>query len=188
MSFWKALQRSTVWKMRPSITGNTSQTCSGGTVAFPRKIGSISNTVTTWFIFREILKIAGCIFSSAGSWIVLVQRRRFVHSAHVTKHRAITDWLFQNLFRTRVQQRKLINDTLGIELFEKRRFDAFVNFMFTLGVVASVTGPVMLLYFLRSQNGYIQNATAMGCTSAFALVCATATNAKRHEVIAVTAA
>lgn len=92
------------------------------------------------------------------------------------------------MFRTEVQERKLRDNTLGVELFEKRRFDAFVNFLFTLAVVASVTGPVMLLYFLRNHNGYVQNATAMGCTTAFALLCATATNAKRHEVIAVTAA
>ncbi|KEF56504.1 uncharacterized protein A1O9_06691 [Exophiala aquamarina CBS 119918] len=94
----------------------------------------------------------------------------------------------EKIFRTEVQERELLGNTLSIELFEKRRFDAFVNFLFTLAVVASVMGPVMLLYFLRNRNGYIQNTTAMGCTAAFALLCATATNAKRHEVIAVTAA
>jgi hypothetical protein len=46
----------------------------------------------------------------------------------------------------------------------------------------------MLLYFLRNRDGYLQNTTAMICTTLFALLCATATNAKKHEVIAVTAA
>jgi hypothetical protein len=77
---------------------------------------------------------------------------------------------------------------LDIELFAKRRFDAFVNFSFTLIIVMLVTGPVMLLYFLRRRDGYLQNATAMICTALFALLCSTATRAKKHEVIAVTAA
>lgn len=94
----------------------------------------------------------------------------------------------QNLFRTETQERKLAGNTLSLELFAKRRFDAFVNFSFTLIIVILVMGPVMLLYFLRNRDGYLQNATAMICTASFALLCSTATKAKKHELIAVTAA
>lgn len=80
------------------------------------------------------------------------------------------------------------DNTVNIELFARRRFDAFVNFSFTLIIVLLVTGPVMLLYFLRTHDGYLQNATAMICTALFALLCSSATKAKKHELIAVTAA
>lgn len=102
-----------------------------------------------------------------------------------------SEWLsdcFQNLFRTRLQQRKLGNSKLKISLYEKTRFDTFVNILFTMVIVALIMGPVMVLYSLRNANGFLLNATAVVFTASFALLCSTATNAKRHEIFAVTAA
>jgi hypothetical protein len=94
----------------------------------------------------------------------------------------------QNKFRTRLQQRKLGNTKLKISLYEKRRFNMFVNVLFTMIIVGLIMGPVMVLYSLRNANGFLLNATAIIFTASFALLCSTATNAKRQEIFAVTAA
>ena len=77
---------------------------------------------------------------------------------------------------------------MDLALYEKKRFDKFVNLLFTAIIVALIMGPVMVLYAIRNLNGYLQNATAVIFAATFAMLCATATNAKRQEIFAVTAA
>ncbi|EXJ61643.1 hypothetical protein A1O7_02072 [Cladophialophora yegresii CBS 114405] len=96
--------------------------------------------------------------------------------------------VLMNRFRTEVQRIKLRGDRMSISLYEKKRFNKFVNVLFTIIIVTLVMGPVMVLYTIRDANGYVRNATAVIFTASFALLCATATNAKRQEVFAVTAA
>lgn len=77
---------------------------------------------------------------------------------------------------------------MGIDLFEKRRYEPAVNFLFTAILVCLMTGPLLVLYAVRNLNGYVQILTAMACTMFIALLCATATRAKKHEIFGITAA
>jgi len=79
-------------------------------------------------------------------------------------------------------------DHLKIVLYEARRLGKVVNVVFTIIIVGIVMGPVLILYRLREENGYLLNAMAVTFTAFFALLCSTATNAKRQEIFAVTAA
>jgi hypothetical protein len=95
----------------------------------------------------------------------------------------------QNLFRSRTQVLKLKEaDHLDIVLYEAKRVGKVVNVVFTIIIVGLVMGPVLVLYRLRKENGYLLNASAVVFTAFFALLCSTATNAKRQEIFAVTAA
>ncbi|KAI1608497.1 hypothetical protein EDD36DRAFT_482906 [Exophiala viscosa] len=93
------------------------------------------------------------------------------------------------LLRGKTQKRKLRGaSVLHLELFDKRRFDGLVAFLFTMVVVVSLMGPIMILYRIRASNGYLQLAVALAFTTMFAGLCASATSARRHEICAATAA
>ncbi|KAK4935172.1 hypothetical protein LTR10_023735 [Elasticomyces elasticus] len=93
------------------------------------------------------------------------------------------------LLRGRTQRMKLQGaSVLHLELFDKRRFDGLVAFLFTMVLVISLMGPVMILYRIRSFDGYLQLVVALAFTTMFAGLCASATSAKRHEICAATAA
>ncbi|RVX72679.1 hypothetical protein B0A52_04077 [Exophiala mesophila] len=94
----------------------------------------------------------------------------------------------RSYFRTKKQTDKLEGCRLGIDLFEKRRYEPAVNFLFTAILVFLMTGPLLILYAVRNLNGYVQIVMAMACTMFVALLCATATRAKKHEIFGITAA
>ena len=95
---------------------------------------------------------------------------------------------FQVFFQNRVQAAKTHETKLRVVLYSKERFDRVVAAFFTMIVVSLIMGPVFILYLLRHRSGYVQNAVTLGFTTFFALVCATCTTARRHEIFAATAA
>ncbi|OAP64163.1 hypothetical protein AYL99_00135 [Fonsecaea erecta] len=92
------------------------------------------------------------------------------------------------LLRNRIQDRKLEGSTIHVQLYERKRFNRVVGFLYTIAIVALIMGPVLVLYRLRHLDGYAQNLLAFAFTIAFALLCSTATTAKQHEIFGVTAA
>ena len=95
---------------------------------------------------------------------------------------------FQVFFQNRIQAAKTHQTKLRVVLYSKERFDRVVAAFFTMIVVCLIMGPVFILYLLRHRSGYVQNAVTLDFTTFFALVCATCTTARRHEIFAATAA
>jgi hypothetical protein len=91
------------------------------------------------------------------------------------------------VFRSDIQIRKTKGSPLHISLFAKSRFNKLVEYIFAFILIVLLMGPVYILYYIRHINGCVQNTAALAFTGAFALLCATATTAKRHEIFAVTA-
>ncbi|KIW30876.1 uncharacterized protein PV07_02568 [Cladophialophora immunda] len=96
--------------------------------------------------------------------------------------------LVRCLLRNKIQDRKLEGSTIHVQLYERKRFNRVVGFLYTIAIVALIMGPVLVLYRLRHLDGYTQNLLAFAFTIAFALLCSTATAAKQHEIFGVTAA
>ncbi|OAL17983.1 hypothetical protein AYO22_11139 [Fonsecaea multimorphosa] len=84
--------------------------------------------------------------------------------------------------------RKLEGSAIHVQLYERKRFNRVVGFLYTIVIVALIMCPVLVLYRLRHLDGYAQNLLAFAFTIAFALLCSTATAAKQHEIFGVTAA
>ncbi|KIW88393.1 uncharacterized protein Z519_10962 [Cladophialophora bantiana CBS 173.52] len=96
--------------------------------------------------------------------------------------------LVRCLLRSKIQDRKLEGSSMHVELYERKRFNRVVGFLYTIAIAALIMGPVLVLYRLRHLDGYAQNLLAFAFTTIFALLCSTATAAKQHEIFAVTAA
>ncbi|KIX92742.1 uncharacterized protein Z520_11594 [Fonsecaea multimorphosa CBS 102226] len=96
--------------------------------------------------------------------------------------------LVRCLLRSKIQDRKLEGSAIHVQLYERKRFNRVVGFLYTIVIVALIMCPVLVLYRLRHLDGYAQNLLAFAFTIAFALLCSTATAAKQHEIFGVTAA
>ena len=75
-----------------------------------------------------------------------------------------------------------------MDLFERRRYEPFVNMLFTLIVSILLTLPIVALYAVRNESGYLQVGIAMFCTLLMAALSSLVTRAKKQEILAITAA
>jgi hypothetical protein len=92
------------------------------------------------------------------------------------------------VFRSDIQRRKTVGNPLGIDLFQKPRFNTVVEHMFALVSIVVLVGPIYLLNDLGNQNQYLQNTAVLACTAVFAFLMSSAASVKRHEVFAITSA